>query len=67
MGRKEQMVERAHELMYTLEHVRNVGCAAHIDHGKTTLSDNLIYGAGLMSEDLAGKECTLDSYILEAE
>jgi elongation factor 2 len=67
MGRKEQMVEKAHELMYKPQYIRNVGCAAHIDHGKTTLSDNLIYGAGLMSEELAGKECTLDSYILEAE
>ncbi|DAC48403.1 MAG TPA: elongation factor EF-2, partial [Candidatus Thalassarchaeaceae archaeon] len=34
--------------------------AAHIDHGKTTLSDNLIAGAGMMSEELAGKSRVLD-------
>ena len=42
------------------EFIRNIGTAAHIDHGKTTLSDNLIAGAGMMSEDLAGKQLMLD-------
>jgi len=67
MGRKEQVVEKAHALMYKPEMIRNFGIAAHIDHGKTTLTDNLIYGAGLMSLELAGKEVVMDSYILEAE
>src|SRR4030042_1604602 len=40
--------------------IRNIGTAAHIDHGKTTFSDNLIAGAGMMSEDLAGKQLMLD-------
>ena len=34
--------------------------AAHIDHGKTTLSDNLLAGCGMMSEELAGKQLVLD-------
>ncbi len=42
------------------ELIRNIGIAAHIDHGKTTLSDNLIAGAGMMSEELAGKQLLLD-------
>jgi len=67
MGRKEQVVEKAHNLMYMPDRIRNFGIAAHIDHGKTTLTDNLIYGAGLMSEELAGKEVVMDSYILEHE
>ena len=29
-------------------------------HGKTTFSDNLLAGAGMMSEELAGKACVLD-------
>ena len=33
---------------------RNLCIAAHIDHGKTALSDNLIAGAGMMSNELAG-------------
>jgi elongation factor 2 len=67
MGRKGQVVEKAHGLMYRLENIRNFGIVAHIDHGKTTLTDNLIYGGGLMSEELAGKEVVMDSYILEYE
>src|ERR1041384_5227108 len=60
MGRKEEMVKKSVALMDDLEHIRNIDIAAHIDHGKTTLSDNLIAGAGMMSEDLAGKQRLLD-------
>src|SRR3989344_3139029 len=42
------------------EQIRNVGVAAHIDHGKTTFSDNLLAGAGMISEELAGKQLVLD-------
>ena len=51
MGRKEDNIKRATALFTKLEQIRNIGTAAHIDHGKTTLSDNLIFGAGMMSED----------------
>ena len=54
------MVQRIKELMYDQEHIRNMGIAAHIDHGKTTLSDNLLSGAGMISEELAGKQLFLD-------
>ena len=60
MGRKEEMVKKSVSLMSDLDHIRNIDIAAHIDHGKTTLSDNLISGAGLMSEDLAGKQLVMD-------
>ncbi len=60
MGRKEKMAELVHGLMYTPAQILNIGIAAHIDHGKTTLSDNLLAGAGLMSEELAGKQLVLD-------
>ena len=46
--------------MYEPEHIRNIGIAAHIDHGKTTLSDNLLAGAGMISEELAGDQRFLD-------
>jgi elongation factor 2 len=42
-------------------HIRNIGIVAHIDHGKTTLSDNLLAGAGIISEELAGKQLFMDS------
>jgi elongation factor 2 len=60
MGRKEDNIKKAQTLMRKTEFIRNIGTAAHIDHGKTTLSDNLIAGAGMMSEELAGKQLLLD-------
>ncbi|MFA7150133.1 MAG: GTP-binding protein, partial [Candidatus Methanomethylophilaceae archaeon] len=60
MGRKEENIKKATVLMDKPLYVRNIGTAAHIDHGKTTFSDNLIAGAGMMSEDLAGKQRLLD-------
>jgi len=49
------------ELMTEPAHIRNIGIVAHIDHGKTTLSDNLLAGAGIISEELAGKQLFMDS------
>ena len=46
--------------MYQPENIRNIGICAHIDHGKTTLSDNLLAGAGMISEELAGDQRFLD-------
>ncbi|MBW3581505.1 MAG: elongation factor EF-2 [Euryarchaeota archaeon] len=60
MGRKEDNIKKAKNIMHELDRVRNIDIAAHIDHGKTTLSDNLIAGAGMMSEELAGKQLALD-------
>jgi elongation factor 2 len=60
MGRKEDNIAKATEVMHIREQIRNICIAAHIDHGKTTLSDNLIAGAGMMSEELAGKSRVLD-------
>jgi elongation factor 2 len=48
------------ELMTKPENIRNIGIAAHIDHGKTTLTDSLVAGAGMMSEELAGKQLFTD-------
>ena len=47
--------------------IRNIGIAAHIDHGKTTFSDNLLAGAGMISQELAGKQRALDFDEEEAE
>ena len=55
----EKMVDRVMRLMKFPEQIRNIGVCAHIDHGKTTFSDNLLAGAGMMSEELAGKQCAI--------
>ncbi len=67
MGRKEDMVKLAESLMNDRKHIRNIGVVAHIDHGKTTMTDNLIAAAGLMSEELAGKQRMMDYYQLEQD
>src|SRR3989339_1820084 len=54
------VVKRVRELMNNPEYIRNICTCAHIDHGKTTFSDNLLAGAGMISEELAGKQLALD-------
>lgn len=54
------MIDRIKKIINDPKHIRNIAIAAHIDHGKTTFSDNLLAGAGMMSEELAGKQLVLD-------
>jgi elongation factor 2 len=60
MGRRKKMVERVVALMDKPEFIRNNGTVAHIDHGKTTFSDNLLAGAGMISSELAGEQLFMD-------
>jgi elongation factor 2 len=60
MGKREDMMNKIGQLMRQREAIRNIGTVAHIDHGKTTLSDNLIAGAGMISAELAGSQLWLD-------
>ncbi|MBT3405108.1 elongation factor EF-2 [archaeon] len=55
------------DLMKQQEKIRNIAIAAHIDHGKTTFSDNLLAGAGMLSAETAGKQRALDFHEDESE
>ena len=60
-----KQVEDILKIMRNIEHVRNIGTLAHVDHGKTTTSDSLLMGAGMLSPKVAGKALALDYVPIE--
>jgi elongation factor 2 len=61
MGRRKKIVQECERLMDKPENIRNIAIAAHVDHGKTTLSDNLLAGAGMISDETAGQQLAMDT------
>ncbi|HZT35641.1 MAG TPA: GTP-binding protein, partial [Nitrososphaera sp.] len=47
------------------DQIRNFGVIAHVDHGKTTMSDSLLAASGIIAPSVAGQALALDSMKLE--
>ncbi|MBR9679113.1 MAG: elongation factor EF-2 [Nanoarchaeota archaeon] len=60
MVKETDLTKKVVSLMNDPKYIRNMGIVAHIDHGKTTLSDSLLVGAGMLSEKVAGEARSLD-------
>ncbi|MHA1450121.1 MAG: GTP-binding protein, partial [Candidatus Hodarchaeales archaeon] len=54
-------VAEAQKLLENRDIVRNLGVIAHIDHGKSTLTDSLLAASGLLAEKVAGEARATDT------
>lgn len=60
-------IDQIREIMDNQNNIRNMSVIAHVDHGKSTLTDSLICKAGIISAKQAGEARTTDTRADEAE
>ena len=49
------------------KNIRNFGVIAHVDHGKTTMSDSLLASSGIIGPSVAGQALAIDSMKLKED
>ena len=54
-------VDQMRQLMDNAGQIRNMSVIAHVDHGKSTLSDSLVASAGIMKMEEAGDKRLMDT------
>lgn len=59
--------ENMQKAMYRISNIRNMSVIAHVDHGKSTLTDALVCKAGLIPENQSGEKRWTDSLEDEIE
>ena len=60
-------VEQMRKVMDDQTYIRNMSVIAHVDHGKSTLTDSLVQKAGIISKAMAGDARFTDGRKDEAE
>jgi len=64
---KYKSTEQVMKIIKNKNNIRNFGVIAHVDHGKTTMSDSLLANSGIIAPSSAGKALALDSMKQEQE
>lgn len=60
-------VDQIRECQYQTDRIRNMSVIAHVDHGKSTLTDSLIAKAGIIAGEAAGNVRATDTRADEKE
>ena len=64
---KYKSTEQVMKIISDKNKIRNFGVIAHVDHGKTTMSDSLLAHSGIISPSSAGSALAMDSMKAEQE
>ncbi|TVU29915.1 hypothetical protein EJB05_21507 [Eragrostis curvula] len=59
--------EELRRIMDKKDNIRNMSVIAHVDHGKSTLTDSLVAAAGIIAQEVAGDVRMTDTRADEAE